>query len=207
MKATPLYPAYPSLAGDAGLQRRFATTCSPYGVSQSVRSDIFEQVARGSGLDRSEDEFVVIEGRQHQHLHSRPALLDTLRRRHAIHARHAQVHQDDIRLKLGGQLLRFVTVASFADYAQVTVELEQRPQALAHHALVVDQQSPNRVARVFVLLSLSQSGYQGPTIPPDATTVRPRWPAPPVWCRPGCLLLQLPCTAPAQRPGHTPGHF
>src|SRR5207244_12411749 len=89
---------------------------------------------------------VLVERRQYQHLYIGPPLFDALGRRHAIHARHPQIHQDDARLELGSQLLRFVTVASLANYAQVTMKFEQCPQALAHQSRVRDEKYTNPIA-------------------------------------------------------------
>jgi len=56
----------------------------------------------------------------------------------AVHARHTNIHEDHIGAGAANQLKRTVTIFCVADNHEIGLRSEQRPKALSHHRLVVD---------------------------------------------------------------------
>ena len=67
---------------------------------------------------------------------------EPLDRLDAVHARHPQVHQHDVRVVLGGERQRLLAVGGGADELDAVEQAEQRAQAFTDDALVVGQQDP-----------------------------------------------------------------
>jgi hypothetical protein len=63
----------------------------------------------------------------------------------AVHQGHAQIHQDDRRLKLFDEFEHLQPVGRLADDLDVGPRRQQRPQALAEQCLVVGQNNPDCV--------------------------------------------------------------
>src|SRR5205814_9973762 len=68
-----------------------------------------------------------------------------LRRLQAVHARHADVHDHDVRPAPLREGDRALAVARLADDADVRRPRQRQPQALAHDLVVVDDQAGNFV--------------------------------------------------------------
>ena len=62
------------------------------------------------------------------------------RRRQPVHARHADVHQDDVGGAAAGERDRLDAVRGLADDLDVGLGLEDRAQPAAHHRLIVGEQ-------------------------------------------------------------------
>src|SRR5262249_38737103 len=65
----------------------------------------------------------------------------------AVHVRHRDVHQDDIRPQRVRPSDRFESVGGVADDAQLRALLEQLVEHLAYGGVVVDDENPERVLR------------------------------------------------------------
>jgi len=75
-------------------------------------------------------------------LHFRELVGDSARGLDAVHARHANIHDDEVRSEFAHGPHRGLAVACFTHDAQVRVVLEQAAQALPHHPVIIDQQDP-----------------------------------------------------------------
>ena len=62
---------------------------------------------------------------------------------HAVHARHGQVHQEDVRLPVAREAHQFHAVARLGDHVDVALAFQQRNQPLAHAMMVVRNDDPN----------------------------------------------------------------
>jgi hypothetical protein len=62
----------------------------------------------------------------------------------AVEVRHADVHEDDVRLQHARAVQGVAPVARLANHRDRIVAREDRPQAGAHQAVVVDEQDPDR---------------------------------------------------------------
>nr|WP_231558084.1 hypothetical protein [Modestobacter caceresii] len=82
---------------------------------------------------------VVIEGGDHADSARRSGLQNQLRGGGAAHARHPQVHEDDVRDELVGQPDRLAARPCLTDDLDVRLRLAQHPQAGPDEVLVVDQ--------------------------------------------------------------------
>ena len=85
------------LARHGGLERRAAACDGPHGRCQLRAGDVLQQVAARARAHRLEDQLVLVEGRQHEDLRARRPTADPPRRLHAVHLRHADVHEHDVR--------------------------------------------------------------------------------------------------------------
>ena len=110
------------------------------GFGQLVARDILEQVAERTGAQPIEHVRVVIEGRQDDHPRLGPALAQAARGLHTIQAGHPNVHQHDSRAGRFVLLEGGLTILSLGGDRQVALQLQQRAQAFAHQALVIDDQ-------------------------------------------------------------------
>jgi hypothetical protein len=83
------------------------------GAHQFLRVTVFEQIAHGAGFDGRKH--LVLRGRagQHQDAALRPAVRDPPDGLDPVHARHHQVHQDDVRRKASRH--RHGSLAAFLD--------------------------------------------------------------------------------------------
>ena len=61
----------------------------------------------------------------------------------AVHDRHEQIHQDDIRLELRGEFHRLLAVCCFADDLQIAVYLQKQAQSLSHDGMIIDHENSN----------------------------------------------------------------
>ena len=66
---------------------------------------------------------------------------------YAVHARHADIHQYDIRMNIAYQVNRGFAVGCFADYLDIGQSPEQAPQSLTHHGMIVNQHHTNSLFR------------------------------------------------------------
>ena len=113
--------------------------------SEPFARGVLEQEAGRSGAQRAEDVLVEVERGQHEH--ARPRLDagggQTRRGLDAVHAGHADVHQDHVRPQVVGALDRLGAVARLADDLEVVLGLQEEPEAGADEFLVVDDQQPD----------------------------------------------------------------
>ena len=128
---------------DRWVQQRLARDDYTNRVLDLRRGGVLGQVPPCAGVEGSKDRVVVGVGRQHDDARVWQVAQDAASGGHAVAARHAQVHQHDVRSvavrKLGG----FFTVRRGRHYFDSWREPQQHDQAFAHHRLVVRDQHAN----------------------------------------------------------------
>ena len=86
----------------------------------------------------------------------------------AVHAGHADVHEDDVGIEAGGLLDRLDSCRRFADDAQVVLGLQDQAQPGPHHRLVIDEQQPDHGTRASTgMLAWTRQpgpGWRGPAL-------------------------------------------
>ena len=129
---------------DRGVQRRLAAGDGLDGGEDLVGPRVLGQVAARAGAQRAEHTRIVGVGGQRDRAGAAggqpPDRLD------AVHPRHPQVHQHDIRVVLGGERERLLAVGRGGHQLDPVEQPEQRAQALAHDALVIGEQDPDHCA-------------------------------------------------------------
>ena len=71
-----------------------------------------------------------------------------------MHHRHDQVQQHDIGPQMAGSLEGFLPVRRFAHDVELGIQPEEHAQPLAHHAVIVDHQDPDRHSVLLILAFL-----------------------------------------------------
>ncbi len=107
------------------------------GLGQLIGGDVFQGMRGRAGLERSLDQLGIAEADQRQDFDLRPALADQAGGGHAIHHRHLQVHQDDIRLEQLAELDGLFAIAGFTYQAEFLISSEERPQTAAHQRQII----------------------------------------------------------------------
>ena len=82
---------------------------------------------------------VVVGGGEHDDLHLQPLGRDHPGGREAVHLRHREVHEHDLRTQAPGELDRLAAVAGFTHHF-VTLRLEQAPEAVTEERMVIGDQ-------------------------------------------------------------------
>ena len=115
-------------------------------VQELGRTAVLEQETAGAGLQTLEHVRVgVVRGqdenaypRQVVRAGDRPGGLD------AVHLRHPDVHEHDVRAGGAGLRHGFGAGGGFPDHRDVVLQVEQQPEAGPHQLLVVDEKHPDR---------------------------------------------------------------
>ncbi len=105
-----------------------------------------EEPAR-AGAERLVDVLVEVERREDEN--ARPlvaAVEQAARRLEAVHVRHADVHEDDVRVELARGLDGLGPVGGLTDDLHVVLGLEDHPEPRAHEGLVVDDEHADHQA-------------------------------------------------------------
>ncbi|GAA3108309.1 hypothetical protein GCM10020001_027950 [Nonomuraea salmonea] len=128
-------------AGHGGGQDGLAAAGGEDGAGQVGGRGVFQEVAGGARFQRGQD--VGVERGQHQHPGARPG--QAADGGHAVHAGHAQVHQDDVRRQLPGQAYGLLAVARLPHHHDpaLGVTSEGGAQAVAHDRVIVGYQHPH----------------------------------------------------------------
>src|SRR6266699_2187231 len=116
----------------------------------SGRRVVLEQEAAGARAQRGEDILVKVEGGQDQHAHGRgvrgggdlPGRLDS------VHARHLDIHQDEVGFLAPGEFDGLGAGGRFADRGQVRCGVHENAEATANQGLVVGDQNTDGHAPV-----------------------------------------------------------
>jgi hypothetical protein len=147
--------------GDRRGEQRLALRDDADACGELLGRHVLEQEAARAGSQRLVDVLVEVERREHQHPHGRVAaeLGHPPRRLDPVELRHADVHQDDVRLELAGELHRLGAVGRLADHVEVVLGVEDHPEAGADEGLVVGDED----ARHALTLSRSSSGRRART--------------------------------------------
>src|SRR5579884_341789 len=129
------------------------------------RGCVLEQEPAGPGLQGCDDVFVEVEGGEDDHarpLSARVAGDDLTGRLDAVHLRHADVHQDDVRIERSRSGDSGGAVGGLARDLDVGLRVEHHRQPFAQQVLVVDEQRADHRA--------SSRGSRATTLnPPPAT--------------------------------------
>ena len=96
-----------------------------------------EHVASGSGAHGLDHELAIVVGRQHDHADLGELLPDLASRLQAIHLRHADVQENDVRRGLLHEPQGFLAVRGLAHDLDVLCRVEVAAQALADEGMVV----------------------------------------------------------------------
>ena len=129
---------------DRGVQRRLAAGDGSHGGADLVGARVLGQVAAGAGAQRAEHARVVGVGGQRDRAGAAGAQAPD--RLDAVHPRHPQVHQHDVRVVLRGQRERLLAVGRGGHQLDAVEQPEQRAEALADDALVVGEQDADHCA-------------------------------------------------------------
>jgi hypothetical protein len=117
----------------------------PHAVEEVVAGDLLEHVARGAGQDRREQRLVVVVAGQDQRLDVRVDRADLPAHVDAAAVGEPAVEHRDVGPERGDPRHRLDRGAGLAHDGDVTLALEQVPQAPAHHLVVVEQEDADRV--------------------------------------------------------------
>src|ERR1022692_674575 len=139
-------------AGDGRREQRLAGRDDPYRVEEPLGGDVFEQEAAGSGAQRVVDVLVQVEGGQDEDARpiepgapggaaELPGGLD------AIHARHADVHEDDVRAQFAADGHRLGPVAGCAEDREVWLRGQEPGESGANYLMIVGDDDPDRGGR------------------------------------------------------------
>ena len=101
---------------------------------------VLQDVARRAGLEGRGDLLLLDEGGHGHDLGLGPLGLDPADRGDAVHVRHQQVHQDDVRLEAAGHRHALGAVGGLADDLDVGLEVEEDPQPHPDDRMVVDDE-------------------------------------------------------------------
>ena len=99
-----------------------------------------QQIAARPALDRLEQVLALGRGRQHHDLHVRLRGFDLPGGRQAVAARHADIHEDQIRLQFLRQRHGFQPIMGNPDHLDA-VQRQQVGNPLDHQAVIVGQQA------------------------------------------------------------------
>ena len=104
---------------------------------------VLEDVAGGTGLEGGGDLVLLDEARHRDDLRLGALGLDSADRGDAVHVRHQEVHEDDIRREPAGQGDALAAVGRLADDLDVVLEIEEDPKTHPDDGMVVDDQDPD----------------------------------------------------------------
>ena len=113
------------------------------GLLKALPADRLQQVTHRLGLEGL-DGVLVIGGREHDGGPAFPAG-QLARDLQAVHARHADVEEDHVRLQRVAELQGLLPVARFPDHTEALEVAHQLAQAAAGRGLVIDDQDAGRL--------------------------------------------------------------
>ena len=123
--------------GDRRREQRLAGGDRAHRAGQLLAVGVLEQEAGGARLHRPVDVLVEVERREHQDAGPRVGAARAGGRLDAVELRHADVHEQDVRVVGAGGCERVDPVAGLGRHLDVGLGLEHHPQPLAHEVLVV----------------------------------------------------------------------
>ena len=141
--------------GHGGIEQGLPGSHGVDGTHQVLGGGVLQQESRGAGPQRTGQQLVVVERRQHEHRGSVGPGAQPPGRLDAVDAAHAQVHHDDVRRQRRHRSGHLVAVAALADDLEAVLAAQDPAQAGADQLLVVDQQHTYVVHRVSVALEAS----------------------------------------------------
>ena len=112
-------------------------------AQQFIGARALEHIARRTrGQDAEEIILVLVHG-QDQNLDERVGFLQRTRRFETVHARHANIHQGEIRLKRMREAQRLYAVGCLANDFHVGLRVQDHTHAFAHNGVVIGEQYPD----------------------------------------------------------------
>jgi hypothetical protein len=115
-----------------------------HGLHEVVCGHVLEQEAGRPRAQRVDDVLVEVVRRQDQHAGRVAELVQPARRLDAVHARHPDVHEDDVGPQRPHLRQRDLAVGGLTDHLDVRLGLQDEAEAGAQQWLVVDQQDADR---------------------------------------------------------------
>src|SRR5690348_1255937 len=104
----------------------------------------FEEIAGGASLrKRLDNVFFVVVLAEHQHLGGGRGLGDSVGRSDAAHSGHSDIQYDYVWMEFRRECDRFFAACSLADDFTFPAALEQEPQRLAQHPMVIGEYNLN----------------------------------------------------------------
>jgi hypothetical protein len=142
---TPARERRDQAAGDARGEQGVAAGGDPHRADQILRLGVLEQEAARAGPQRLVDVIVGLERGQDDDLHPGQGAVrgDPAGGLEAIDPGHPDVHQDHVGALGARQLHRLLAVDRLADHLDVSVRLEQHPEAGPDQRLVVGEEHPD----------------------------------------------------------------
>ena len=138
------------------------------------------RISSRSGLQRVVDVLVEIVGGQHEYPCAALRRDQPARRLDAIHRRHLDVHQKDIRIEFSREVQRLASIGSLPDNLDLLLGLKNHPQSAANDSLVVGDHDVDHLATGKTARSAQPPSARGPTSSrPPKTSTRSRRPARP----------------------------
>src|SRR5262249_27333417 len=157
---------------DRRRQERLSRRDDTHALDELLRRHVLEEKAARARAQRFIDVLVEIERRQDKDARLDPAREDSLRRLDAVHARHPDVHQHDVRQYALREVDRLGSVAGFTDDVDVRVSVEDHAEAVADERLVVAEQDADRHS------GTDATGSRATTRKPPES-IRSAWTVPP----------------------------
>ena len=105
-------------------------------LDQTVCGNPFQQITAGAMLQSAENVFIVIKGRQDDDLYLRIVFLDDLGALHAVHLRHSDIHQNNIRFVFPDSPDHLDTVRR-SIYRKIRIARQHDAQAVPYQFLIV----------------------------------------------------------------------
>jgi hypothetical protein len=129
----------------AGASRASPDATTRTAVGELLGPDVLEQEAARARSHGFVDVLVGVERGQHEHSRLAAVGQEAAGRFQAVHLRHADVHQDNVRSEAARLRECVLAVLRFADYLDVLLGIEDQAEAAAHERLVVgDQHADHR---------------------------------------------------------------
>ena len=114
----------------------------PDGLNDVVAVGVLEDVARGAGDEHlAHDALVLVPGQRH-HADIGELPLEMPGGLDPVHLRHPDIHQDDIRMRLGREREHLFSARGLPHDLDL-VRLEQGHEGLSELGIVVDKQNPD----------------------------------------------------------------
>ena len=126
------------------MQGRYALCRPAHRVREVIHLDVFEKIRDRSSLQRREDVSILIVACQYDNLRVRADDLEFLGRLDAIHARHYEIHQSDIRDMLQRQTDGGLAGFSLSNHDQVGDRVEIGMYPLTDHIVIIHDQDCDR---------------------------------------------------------------
>ena len=111
-----------------------------------IRFRIFEEIADGASFHGANHGRVFQHAGERDDLDIREFSADMADGCYAIHHRHEQIHEDDVRMEGVGEFQRFGAILRLAHDFEFRVEAKEHLQPLPHDAVVVGEENTDRHA-------------------------------------------------------------